>query len=74
MRATEEGGGMSASSMDSALRPVPHRKADRLNDFMYCHHCGEMGEMRLLGKDHRGWVFFECKRCGGVVGVVPVGV
>ena len=61
------------SVTEDPLSKVEAIEAGFLNRWIYCHHCQQMGEMRLLGKDTWGKAVFAHLSigCSGVVRILP---
>jgi len=55
------------------LNSIPPDEADKLNHFLYCHHCQHMSTHKLQGVDDWGSVVFECPGCHSVVCLTPIG-
>jgi hypothetical protein len=53
---------------------VEAHEANKLNHWVYCHHCRHMGKMSLFGRDMWGRVVFVHPRtgCSGMVRIAAV--
>lgn len=50
------------------LRRIETPVLDRLGRWIYCHHCHELTEMAIWGRDSWDQVVYHCP-CGGIVHV-----
>ena len=60
---------MTGITKNHELRPVTPRHLERLNRFIYCHHCHEVTEMVVLGRQWGGAIIYRCP-CGSEVRIV----
>lgn len=60
--------------MNERFEPIPNAETKFLNRFVYCDQCGNMGEMKILGRDSRAQVAYQCPifRCSSVIRLYPI--